>query len=314
MKQGACFEILTSLATSGGSIVILESQNKLGEKMDFQCFKLIQDNGVAHLELSRPEKRNSMIPEFWKELPALVRKLDSEGETRVLLISSQGKHFCSGMDLSVFSDPSLQDKSLEIGRQREKFRHFVEGLQDAFTALEQARFPVLCAVQGACIGGALDLLAASDCVYCSEDAYFTIAETNIGLVADLGTLQRLPHMIPLGVLKEMAYTGRKVDAQEAKRIGLVNNVYENANALVEGVLEIARSIAGHSPLVVSGCKEMINYSRDHSVADSLRFMSTWQAAMFHGSDMMEAFGAKAKKEQAQFQSNAVKKDIFQGDS
>jgi len=281
--------------------------------MDFECFNFELNAGVAHLELKRPEKRNSMIPSFWNDLPALVRQLDSEAQTQVLVISSQGEHFCSGMDLAVFSDVSLQDRSLEIGRQREKFRHFVEGLQDAFTALEQTRFPVLCAVQGACIGGALDLLAASDCVYCSEDAYFTIAETNIGLVADLGTLQRLPHAIPLGILKEMAYTGRRINAQEAQRIGLVNQVFADHKTLVEGVLGIAQNIASHSPLVVSGCKEMINYSRDHSVADSLRFMSTWQAAMFHGSDMMLAFAAKAKKEQADFPPIAPQKELFEGD-
>lgn len=268
--------------------------------MDFECFNFELNKGVAHLELKRPEKRNSMIPSFWNDLPTLVRRLDAEAQVRVLVISSQGEHFCSGMDLAVFSDPSLQDKGLERGRQREEFRHFVEGLQNAFTALEQARFPVLCAVQGACIGGALDLLAASDCVYCVDDAYFSIAETKIGLVADLGTLQRLPHAIPLGILKEMAYTGRKINAQEALRIGLVNQVYGDHKALMEGVLSIAQTIASHSPLVVSGCKEMINYSRDHNVSDSLRYMSTWQAAMFHGSDMMLAFTAQAKKEPADF--------------
>lgn len=281
--------------------------------MNFECFNFELNAGVGHLELKRPEKRNSMIPSFWNDLPALVRQLDAEAQTRVLVISSQGEHFCSGMDLAVFSDPSLQDKGLEIGRQREKFRYFVEGLQDAFNALEQARFPVLCAVQGACIGGALDLLAASDCVYCTEDAYFTIAETKIGLVADLGTLQRLPHAIPLGTLKEMAYTGRKINAQEALRIGLANQVYSDHKTLMEGVLGIAQNIASHSPLVVSGCKEMINYSRDHSVADSLRFMSTWQAAMFHGNDMMLAFAAKAKKEQADFPPIAPQKELFEGD-
>ena len=281
------------------------------EIMEFQCFNLKQNAGVAHLELRRPEKRNSMTTAFWKDLPQVIKQLDAESETRVLVISSRGDHFCSGMDLSVFADDSLQDKSLETGRQREKFRHFVEGLQDSFTALEQARFPVLCAVQGGCIGGALDMIAASDCVYCSEDAYFTIAETNIGLVADLGTLQRLPKAISPGMLKEMAYTGRKIDAHEALRIGLVNSIYSDHQSLVAGVLETANTIASHSPLVVSGCKEMINYSRDHSVADSLRFMSTWQAAMFHGADMMSAFSAKATKQAAEFPPIAPKKDIFE---
>ncbi|MBV1872407.1 MAG: crotonase/enoyl-CoA hydratase family protein [Gammaproteobacteria bacterium] len=286
--------------------------NDLEQKTsDFQCFKLSQQGGVSHLELTRPEKRNSMVPAFWQDLPKLIQQLESEAQTRVLVISSQGNHFCSGMDLSVFADDSLQDRSLETGRQREKFRHFVEGLQDAFTALEQARFPVLCAVQGGCIGGALDMIAASDCTYCSEDAYFTIAETPIGLVADLGTLQRLPKAISLGMLKEMAYTGRKIDAQEALRIGLVNAIYSDHQSLVAGVLETAKTIASHSPLVVSGCKEMIHYSRDHSVSDSLRFMSTWQAAMFHGADMMSSFSAKATKQQPEFPPVAPKKELFE---
>lgn len=280
--------------------------------MSYQCFQLEElDGGVAHLTLSRPEKRQSMIPAFWQELPKIVEMLDRAGSTRVLVILSEGEHFCSGMDLSVFSDLSQEEKSLGMGRQREKFRHFVLGLQRALTALENARFPVLTAIQGGCIGGALDLIAASDCRYCSEDAYFTIAETNLGLVADLGTLQRLPHIMPLGLLKELAYTGKKMHAQEALRCGLVNHVYADRETMLESVFAKARAIASHSPLVVNGCKEMINFSRDHNVEDSLRYMATWQTALFFGEDLMEAFAAKGRGGEPVYQNVAPMLPIFE---
>ena len=280
--------------------------------MSYQCFELNElESGVSHLTLSRPEKRQSMIPAFWQELPKIVEMLDKAGSTRVLVISSEGNHFCSGMDLSVFSKLSQEEISLGMGRQREKFRHFVLGLQNALTVLESARFPVLTAVQGACVGGALDLIAASDCRYCSEDAYFTIAETSLGLVADLGTLQRLPSIMPHGLLKELAYTGRKMPAQEALRCGLVNHVYATHDELLENVLAKAKEIACHSPLVVNGCKEMINFSRDHSVDDSLRFMATWQTGLFFGEDLMEAFAAKGRGTAPVYQNVAPKLPIFE---
>ena len=264
--------------------------------MSYQCFELDQIDGIAHLKLNRPEKRNSMIPAFWQELPSIVEKLDAAGKTRVLVISSTGKHFCAGMDLGVFSNTPQGDQGQGMGRQREKFRHFVLALQNSLSALENARFPVLTAIQGGCLGGGLDLIAASDCRYCTEDAYFTIAETPLGLVADLGTLQRLPHLIPMGLAKEMAYTGRKLSAQEALQCGLVNQVFADHQSLVDGVMEMAKSIACHSPLVVNGCKEMINYTRDHSVEESLKFMAIWQTGMFFGEELMESFAAKGRGE------------------
>ena len=279
--------------------------------MTYQCFKLDQEDGVAHLKLNRPDKRNSMIPAFWQELPSIVEKLDATGNTRVLVISSTGKHFCSGMDLGVFTSTPQGDKAQEMGRQREKFRHFVLALQKSLSALENARFPVLTAIQGGCLGGGLDLIAASDCRYCTEDAYFTIAETPLGLVADLGTLQRLPHLIPMGLLKEMAYTGRKLPAREALQRGLVNQIFADQQSLVDGVIEKAKSIACHSPLVVNGCKEMINYSRDHSVEESLRFMAIWQTGMFFGEDLMESFAAKGKGETATYKDVSEIQPLFE---
>ena len=279
--------------------------------MSYQCFELDQKDGIAHLKLNRPEKRNSMIPAFWQELPSIVEKLDAAGNTRVLVISSRGKHFCAGMDLGVFSTTPKGNQGLGMGHQREKFRQFVLALQNSLSALENARFPVLTAIQGGCLGGGLDLIAASDCRYCTEDAYFTIAETRLGLVADLGTLQRLPHLIPMGLAKEMAYTGRKLSSQEALQCGLVNQVFADHQSLVDGVMEMAKSIACHSPLVVNGCKEMINYSRDHSVEESLKFMAIWQTGMFFGEELMESFAAKGRGETATYKDVTEIRPLFE---
>jgi enoyl-CoA hydratase len=174
-------------------------------------------------------------------------------------------------------------------------------LQDSFTALEQARMPVLAAIQGGCIGGAVDMISACDLRYCSADAFFVIQEINLGMTADVGTLQRLPKIIPDGVAREMAYRGNRLGAQRAREVGLVNEVYDTHEDLVAGVLDIAHEIAAKSPLAVWGSKEMINYARDHSVADSLNHIATWQAGMFHPADMIESFSAKADKRDPDFE-------------
>ncbi|PIQ39103.1 MAG: enoyl-CoA hydratase, partial [Thalassolituus sp. CG17_big_fil_post_rev_8_21_14_2_50_53_8] len=146
---------------------------------------------------------------------------------------------------------------------------------------------------------------------CSADAYFTIKETELGMTADVGTLQRLPKLMPQGVVRELAYTGRKFSAQEAKALGFVNEVYESQQAMLDGVMTIAAQIAQNSPLAVTGCKEMLNYSRDHSVEDSLRYMATWQAGMFRPTDMMKTFQAKAQKQQAEYDDLFSVKGLFE---
>nr|WP_136250295.1 crotonase/enoyl-CoA hydratase family protein [Ningiella ruwaisensis] len=264
------------------------------KKAQYKCFELSVENQIAHIKLSRPEQLNSMIPEFWTELPQLVRELDDSGEVRVIVISSTGKHFSAGMDLSVFTNMAKDFKG-EPARRAEKMRRSVLALQDAFNALEQARMPVLCAIQGGAIGGAVDMISAADCRYCTKDAFFTIKETQIGMTADVGTLQRLPHLIPQGLMRELAFTGRNWQAHEALECGFVNQVYEDASSMLEGVMEVAKVIAGHSPMAVSGCKQMINYTRDHSVTDSLEYMATWQSGMFQMPDIMEAMQAQQEK-------------------
>ena len=253
----------------------------------------IEDN-IAHVSLNRPEQLNSMIPEFWHELPECVRNIEEHSSARVIVISSTGKHFSAGMDLSVFANMS-KTFSGEPARRAERMRRMVLELQDTFTALEQVRIPVLAAIQGGAIGGAVDMISACDSRYCSKDAFFCIKETQIGMTADVGTLQRLPHLLSHGVVRELAFTGRNMGSAEALQHGFVNQVFEDQTALLAGVMAIAKQIALNSPMAVAGCKEMLNYARDHSVQDSLNYMATWQSGMFQMPDVQEAMAASAAK-------------------
>lgn len=277
----------------------------------YKTLSVTIDNHIAHVQLSRPEQLNSMIPEFWHELPEAVRKIDDSSAARVIVISSQGKHFSAGMDLSVFTAMS-KDFVGEPARRAEKFRRSVLELQDSFNALEQVRMPVLAAVQGGVIGGAVDMICACDSRYCTEDAFFTIKETEIGMTADVGTLQRLPHLIPQGLVRELAYTGRNWSSAEALAQGFVNQVFADQASMLEGVMKIARKIAMHSPMAVAGCKEMINYTRDHSVADSLNYMATWQSGMFQMPDIQEAMTAQQEKRFPEYDELHDKRSMMNG--
>jgi enoyl-CoA hydratase len=262
------------------------------------CFEVERLGKVAHIRLNRPEAYNTMVREFWMELPTLVGELDAAGDVRAIVLSSTGKHFSAGMDLGVFTGGDGGGlgggNAREEGRTRARLRQMVLLLQESFTAFERARMPVLAAIQGGCIGGAVDLVTACDIRYCSADAFFVIQEINLGMTADVGTLQRLPKIIPDGMAREMAYRGHRLTAERALQVGLVNEVFATHEDLVAGVLDIAQEIASKSPLAVWGSKEMLTYARDHSVADSLDHIATWQAGMFHPADMIESFAAKAE--------------------
>ncbi len=273
--------------------------------MTYECFDVETTDRVAHLRMIRPERSNSMIASFWRDLPEIVDGLSASGGVRALVLSAEGRHFCSGMDLSVFAgNDALGSEggggNAHRSRRNEAFRTMALRLQDSFTALERARMPVLCAIQGACVGGGIDMVSAADLRYADESAFFSIAEINIGMTADVGTLQRMPKLVPEGIVRELAYTGRRWTAAEAQAAGFVNAVFADHDALVAGVLAIAAEIADKPPIAVWGTKQAINYTRDHSVADGLEQIANWNAAMFDTADMGEAFRAKAEGRAPEF--------------
>lgn len=275
----------------------------MSSSLSSTCFDVDVADKVAHIRLNRPDELNSMVREFWTELPEIVRALDSRGDVRAIVVSSTGRHFCAGMDLAVFTSGEsgvTPGNSAELGRTRARLRQTALMLQESFTSFERVRMPVLVAIQGGCIGGAVDMVTAADMRYASADAFFVIQEINIGMTADVGTLQRLPKIIPDGVAREMAYTGRRMSAQRALEVGLINEIFPTHEELVAGVLEIAREIASKSPLAIWGTKEMLLYSRDHSVSDGLNHIATWQTGMFQPSDMVETFTAKAEGREPAF--------------
>ena len=269
--------------------------------MTYSCFTVEITDEIAHIRFNRPEKANSMIPEFWRELPDAVNDISDNAKARVIVLSSEGKHFTSGMDISVFMQGGLDQDESNRELSAEAFRHHLETLQGAFTALEKARQPVIAAVQGGAIGAGIDLITACDCRYATKDAFFCVMETAIGMTADVGTFPRLAKIIPEGWARQMAYTAERVPAEKAKEIGLVNDVFETPEALLDGVMAIAKQIAAHSPLAVSGCKQMVNYARDHSTDDALDYIRVWNAGMLRPEDIKESYMAKMEKRAPVFQ-------------
>lgn len=272
--------------------------------MNYQCFDIELLSHVAHVRLSRPEKRNSMIPAFWQELPSLIKELDNSGNVRAIVLSSTGPHFSSGMDVSVFSGntPPDGESKLSQGQRSALFYDVVKRLQQSFSAIEEARVPVLAAVQGGCIGAGVDLTSACDMRYATQDAFFTIFETNLAMTADVGTFPRICKLMPEGIVRELAYTGRNMQADEAKSHGLVNQVFDTQEKMLEHVLATAQIIAEKAPLAVHGCKKMITHARDHSVADTLDYVALWNASFFQKHEIAEAMQAQAEKRTGNFDS------------
>jgi enoyl-CoA hydratase len=271
--------------------------------MDYRCFDVTIADKIAHIRLRRGAELNTMVPEFWHDLPLIIREIDDEAKARVIVISSTGKHFSAGMDLSVFTAAQGQapKEQPERGRHAANLRRHVLDIQETFNVIDRARIPVLIAIQGGCIGGAVDLASACDCRYASEDAFFVIQEINIGMTADVGTFPRLCHLMPQGWVRELAYSGRRLPAHKAKELGLVNAVLPSHDALLEHVMAVAKDIAEKSPLAVHGSKVMINFARDHSIADGLDYIATWQAGMYNPeTDMREAFIARNEKRPPEF--------------
>ena len=268
--------------------------------MSYNCFHVEIAEHIAHVRLSRPQELNSMTLDFWRELPDIIEKIDQDASARVIVISSTGRHFTAGMDLSVFqSDSQLSGSAPQANRGAATY-DLVRRFQRTFNCLENCRIPVLAAIQGGCIGGGVDFVTACDMRYATQDAFFCIQEINIGMTADVGTFPRLTKLIPEGVARELAYTGRRMPAMRAQEIGLVNQVYADQDTMLSDVMTIASEIASKAPLAIYGTKRMINYSRDHTTADTLDYIGIWNASMLEPQQMAEAFSAKAEKRSATF--------------
>ncbi len=278
-------------------------------KKTHECFAVSIEDNIAHITLNRPDALNAMNKAFWNELPVIVGEIDRDALARVIVISSTGKHFSAGMDLSVFASSGITEaENHDPYIDAEAFRSNIRQIQSSFNALEEARMPVLIACQGGVIGGAIDMISAGDIRWCTKDAFFCIQETNIAMTADVGTFPRLQRYIPEGWVKQMAYTGERLGADKAKEIGLVNEVFETQDEMLAHVMGIAKEIASKDPLTVTGCKTLINYGRDHSTADTLDYVGVWNAGMMPKSHMKEAMMANMEKRDPVFPDLAKLRD------
>lgn len=268
--------------------------------MAYTTFDYALENHIASVRLNRPDAFNSMTMTFWQEIADVFAEIDQSAQARVAVISSTGKHFTAGLDLKAFGSALFDGFKEDAGRRGERMRRSVFEMQESFSAIDRCRIPVIAAIQGGCIGGGVDLISACDIRVCTTDAFFCIQEINIGMVADVGTLQRLPYLMPAGLVRELAYSGRRLPAERAKTAGLVNDIYSDHGAMLEAVHALASEIAAKSPLGVVGTKNMLNYTRDHSIADALDHIATWQAGMFFTEDLMEQMAANQEKRPAKF--------------
>ena len=266
---------------------------------DYKAFRVELADKIAHVQINRPEKINAMNADFWKEIVEIFREIEDSDEVRVVVLSGAGKHFSSGIDLMLLASVGAQ-LGPDAGRNARTLRRKILELQESFNVVDNCSKPVIAAIQGYCLGGAIDLISACDMRYSTVDAQFSIKEIDIGMAADVGTLQRLPRIIGDGMMRELAYTGRSIDGEEAQRLGLVNRTYADQAALFDGVFGIAHQIAAKSPIAVRGTKEMIRYMRDHRVDDGLEYVATWNAAMLQSADLRVAMTAHMSKQKPEF--------------
>ena len=284
---------------------------------EYKCFQISVTNHVASLVLSRPDELNTMSRDFWVELGDVLEEMNRNSDIRVVVMSSSGKHFCAGMDLNAFAngvDNIPDDKKPDDARIGEAVYRVAKELQEYISTLEKIRVPVIAAIQGGCVGGAVDLVTACDIRLASSDAFFCIQEINIGMAADVGTLQRLPRIIPDSKMREMAYTGRRMYAEEAKDTGLVSDTFESQEKLLDAANKLANEIASKSPVAIYGLKAVMNYSRDHTVSESLEYNALWSGAMLSQKDMTEAMTANMEKREASFNKLVDVKKFNESDS
>ncbi|BDT97037.1 crotonase/enoyl-CoA hydratase family protein [Nocardia sputorum] len=268
---------------------------------DWQAFTVETKDHVAQVTLIGPGKGNAMGPDFWRELPEVFQELDADPEVRAIVLTGSGKHFSYGLDLPAMSGtfgPLLADRALAAPRT--DFLTEVRKMQASITAVADCRKPVIAAVSGWCIGGGLDLIAAADIRYASAEAKFSLREAKVAIVADVGSLHRLPGIIGEGHLRELAYTGKDIDAARAEKIGLVNDVLPDQEAALDAAHATAREIAANPPLVVPGVKDVLDQRRKDEIAAGLRYVSAWNAAFLPSEDLTEAIKAVFEKRTPEF--------------
>ncbi|GAB5356312.1 hypothetical protein AAMO2058_000280000 [Amorphochlora amoebiformis] len=250
---------------------------------------------VASVELARPKALNAMNQVFVKECGIVFQRLRYDPRVRVIVLSGQGKHFSAGLDLS---DSPLQNEEGDVGRKAIKFRKLIHDFQSSFTAIEKCLKPVLCAIHGATIGGAIDMITAADIRFCTKDAFFSVKEVDIGIAADVGTLQRLPKVIGSeSLVRELCFTARKMYADEAKSCGLVSHVFQDRKTMMKAAFSMGVLIASKSPIAVQGTKAGLVHARDHSVQEGLEFMKHWNMSMLQSEDIpksVQSFFTKKK--------------------
>lgn len=251
---------------------------------------------VTHVELHRPEKRNAMNRAFWSEMVDCFNEIAADPDCRVVLVSGAGKIFTAGIDLMDMAGDVLQPEGDDMARRSWNMKKIITKYQETFSVIEKCPKPVVVAIHGACVGGGVDLITACDIRLCTQDAWFQIKEVDIGLAADVGTLQRLPKVIgSRSLVNELALTARKMFADEAKSSGLVSRVFADKEAMMAGALQMAGEIAGRSPVAVQGTKINLIYSRDHSVAEGLDYMANWNMSMLQTEDVMKSAQASMEK-------------------
>ncbi|MFW5925780.1 MAG: crotonase/enoyl-CoA hydratase family protein [Myxococcota bacterium] len=268
---------------------------------DLKALSVTTRDHIAEVELLGPGKGNAMGPDFWRELPRVFDALDRDPDVRVVLVRGRGDQFSYGLDLKAMMEdlgPHLGGE--QMAKQRTELLDMIERLQESFNAVERCRKPVLAAVHGWCIGGGVDFISACDVRLCAADARFSVREVRVAMVADLGSLQRLPRIIGQGHARELAFTGKNIDAPRAERIGLVNEVLPDPDALFAKAREMAEEIAQNPPLVVQGVKKVMNFGADRPVGDGLAYVATWNSAFLQSKDLGEAITAFMERRKPEF--------------
>jgi enoyl-CoA hydratase len=256
---------------------------------------------VAQVTLIGPGKGNAMGPAFWAELPIAFETLDADPDVRAIVLTGSGRNFSYGLDLAAMGDtlgPLMADGAL--AKPRADFHKHLKGMQHTITAVADCRTPVIASIHGWCIGGGVDLISAVDVRYASADAKFSVREVKLAIVADIGSLARLPQILSDGHLRELALTGKDIDAARAERIGLVNDVFDDAEASLAAAHATAKEIAANPPLVVQGIKDVLDEQRTAQVSASLRYVAAWNSAFLPSKDLTEGISAMFAKRAPEF--------------